>query len=349
MATEFLTLLALGLFVIVIAAFAVYFYGAIPGVIISLLFAAFLAVVYADAPAIFSPYASSRQATHSWSSYFTDTSFWQAFAVCFFIGAMSSIGADFLFSRLKDESVNQTFLLIWLAVLILPPAGIYTYFKVAELRKESFIQANFVELRFEIYHYTAMPVLMQSFRFKGSKTPLYTDLKYYQEVSFLVNPEALDNTSKKDALDMHRFYRSDYSSAGLLIPRLSDSIELAWYSLLEDKIYKGEIRLPVDGMVLRDVDQLHPRAFIKGELTLDLYPQGQVSLRHSVYREMVIEQSFSLPAIKGISDEDRRAFREKFLKFANESVNHDKLLSTIDIYQRTEYLSKLDAMRNSED
>ena len=349
MATEFLTLLALGIFAILAAAFAVYFYGAIPGVIISLLFAAFLAVVYADAPAIFSPYASSRQATHSWLSYFTDTSFWQAFAVCFFIGTMGSIGADFLFSRFKGESVNQTFFLIWLAVLILPPAGIYTYFKVAELRKESFIQANFVELRFEIYHYTAMPVLMQSFRFKGSKTPLHTDLEYFQEASFLVNPETLDNTSIEDLLDMHRLYRSDYSSAGLLIPRQSDSIELTWYSLLEDKIYKGEIRLPVDRMVLRDVDQLHPRAFIKGELTLNLYPQGQVILRHSVYRETVSEQSFSLSSIGDISDADRRALRQKFLKFANESVNHDKLLSTIDIYQRTEYLSKLDAMRNPED
>ena len=259
---------------------------------------------------------------------------------------MASIGADFLFSRFKGESVNQTFLLIWLAVLILPPAGIYTYFKVAELRKENFIQANFVELKFEIYHYTAMPVLMQDFRFKGSNTPLHTELKYFQEVSFLVNPETLDNASDEESTDLHRLYRSDYSSVGLLIPKKTDSIELAWYSLLEDKLYKGEIRLPVDSMEMRDADNLHPRAYIKGELTLNLYPQGQASLRHSVYRETMSFQNFSLPAIEDISDEDRTVFREEFLRLANESVGYDKLLSLVDIYQRTDYLAKLDARRN---
>ena len=135
MATEFLTLLAIGLFVILATVFAVYFYGVVPGVIISLLFAVFLASLYSDAPSIFNPIGGSRQTTYSWLSYLADTRFWKAFTVCFFIGAMGSIGADFLFSWFKGAGVNRTFFLIWLAFLILPPAVIYAYFNVSALAK----------------------------------------------------------------------------------------------------------------------------------------------------------------------------------------------------------------------
>ena len=328
------------LLAVVASLFAIYFHGAIAGIAIGFIVAVCLAMLYVDAPSMFNPTSSGNPSARAFTSYLNDRDFWSAFAICFFIYAMGSFAADLCIQWYKTGNLNYTGLYIWLAVSIIPPLAYRAYEQVIDSRQAQFQKLNFMNIDFNIYHYEEMPILIEELVFKSSKESINSKFRSFHQATFIHSPSVEDEIKEEDILQLNQIFRSSYSSSGLQIPINTESIDMSWYSIMENKYYYGEIRFPIKKLKFVEAsgDATNELAHIKGKVELQIHPQGRTVLYNNLYGDKDIIQRDSHTAISPISKPRQEALLEKFVRASQGRIEYDNLLKVMDEYQQSDYL-----------
>lgn len=260
------------------------------------------------------------------------------FLACFIVFVVATFLIDVLLQWYKTGVLNQTRLVIWLAISILVPGSYYGYKRAKAYLEDRYKRLHFLKVDFKISHYEDMPIIVDRLGFRSPTTSKSDDDDVYI-YTMVSKQNSRDDIEETDVLDRDTLVRMEDKK----IPIDTDKLLLSWYSIMEDKYYRDTFDFPRDKLTIRDIDG---HSFIFGDMDIIIYPGGRMCLYNKNFPDgKKIIQQYCVASAKEIMNEKKQMLLDKFLAYPGNDIEQDELLQVAQEYQKSDLLEQLYQMQ----